>query len=72
MKCTHGSTVGPLDPTALYYLRSRGLGAEAARALLTYGFGTEILARVGVPDVRTQLDRIVRERLHMDSWQQAT
>ena len=71
VKCTHGSTVGPLDPTALYYLRSRGLGAEAARALLTYGFGTEILARVGVPDVRTQLDRIVRERLHMDSWQQA-
>ena len=71
VKCTHGSTVGPLDPTALYYLRSRGIGADAARALLTYGFGTEILARVGVPDVRTQLDRIVRERLHMDGWRQA-
>ena len=72
VKCTHGSTVGPLDPTALYYLRSRGLGADEAQAMLTYGFGTEILARVGVPEVRSQLDRIVRERLHIHNWQQAS
>jgi len=72
VKCTHGSTVGPLDPTALYYLRSRGLGVDAAQALLTYGFGTEILSRIGVPEVRTQLDRIVRERLHIAGWQQAS
>ena len=40
--------------------------------MLTYGFGTEILARVGVPEVRSQLDRIVRERLHIHNWQQAS
>jgi Fe-S cluster assembly protein SufD len=63
VKCTHGSTVGPLDPTALFYLRSRGLGAEEARGLLTYGFGAEILDRIAVPGARARLDREIRARL---------
>ncbi len=63
VKCTHGSTVGPIDQTQLYYLRSRGLSLEAARGILTYGFGAEILDRMRDPDVRDRLDRLVRERL---------
>lgn len=63
VKCTHGSTVGPLDPTALFYLRSRGLGAEEARGLLTYGFGAEILDRIAVPGARQRLDSEIRARL---------
>jgi Fe-S cluster assembly protein SufD len=63
VKCTHGSTVGPLDPTALFYLRSRGLDAAAARGLLTYGFGAEILDRITIPGVRERLDRVIRDRL---------
>ncbi len=63
VKCTHGSTVGPLDQTALYYLRSRGLSPEAARSLLTYGFAAEILGRMERSDVRDRLDRMVRARL---------
>src|SRR5205823_12295839 len=63
VKCTHGSTVGPIDSTQLYYLRSRGLSTEAARTILTYGFGAEILDRMRRPAVRERLDRLVRERL---------
>ena len=63
VKCTHGSTVGPLDPRALFYLESRGLGADEARRLLTYGFATEILGRMEVAPLRAQLDAIVRGRL---------
>src|SRR5262245_45537018 len=63
VKCTHGSTVGPLDPTALFYLRSRGLGADEARGLLIYGFGAEILDRIAIPGVRERLDRVIRDRL---------
>ncbi|HET7249669.1 MAG TPA: Fe-S cluster assembly protein SufD [Gemmatimonadales bacterium] len=63
VKCTHGSTVGPLDPIALFYLRSRGLGAEEARGLLTYGFGAEILDRIAVPGARERLDNEIRARL---------
>jgi Fe-S cluster assembly protein SufD len=32
VKCTHGATVGQLDPDMLFYLRARGLGADDARA----------------------------------------
>ncbi|HYT04643.1 MAG TPA: Fe-S cluster assembly protein SufD [Gemmatimonadales bacterium] len=60
VKCTHGSTVGPADQNQLYYLRSRGLSLEAARSLLTYGFGTEILSRMQAVEVRSQLDYLVR------------
>jgi Fe-S cluster assembly protein SufD len=63
VKCTHGSTTGPIDPAALFYLRSRGLDASAARALLTYGFGTDILGRIGTVAVREELDALVRARL---------
>jgi Fe-S cluster assembly protein SufD len=63
VKCTHGSTVGPLDPRALFYLRSRGVGEVEARRLLTYGFAAEILGRMDVAPLRAQLDRIVRGRL---------
>ncbi|HEX9485594.1 MAG TPA: Fe-S cluster assembly protein SufD [Gemmatimonadales bacterium] len=63
VKCTHGSTVGPIDQTQIYYLRSRGLSLEAARSILTYGFGAEILDRMQHPEVRERLDRLVRARL---------
>ena len=63
VKCTHGSTVGPLDPRAVFYLKSRGIGADDARRLLTYGFAAEILGRMQVAPLREQLDRIVRSRL---------
>ena len=63
VKCTHGSTVGPLDPRALFYLRSRGVSEAEARRLLTYGFAAEILGRMEVAPLRAQLDAIVRGRL---------
>ncbi|OLB19488.1 MAG: Fe-S cluster assembly protein SufD [Gemmatimonadetes bacterium 13_2_20CM_69_8] len=63
VKCTHGSTVGPIDQTALYYLRSRGLSPEMAQSLLTYGFAAEILGRMGRADVRDRLDPLVRAAL---------
>jgi Fe-S cluster assembly protein SufD len=63
VKCTHGSTVGPLDQTALYYLRSRGLSPETAQSLVTYGFAAEILGRMQRPDVRERLDQLVRAGL---------
>src|SRR5258706_454430 len=43
VKRTHGSTVGPLDPQALFYLETRGIGEDAARRMMTYGFAAEML-----------------------------
>jgi len=67
VKCTHGATLGPIDDKALFYLKSRGLGAEEARAMLTYGFGAEILGRIESPALRRHLDVLVRARLLRES-----
>ena len=56
VKAAHGATVGRLDPTALYYLRSRGLPGDEARRLLTAAFCREVLAGVALPAVRERLD----------------
>ena len=37
--------------------------ADAARALLTYGFGVEVLARIGIPELRERMERLVKDRL---------
>jgi Fe-S cluster assembly protein SufD len=50
--CKHGATVGQLDDTALYYLRSRGINAEEARRLLINGFADQIVDDVGLEAVR--------------------
>jgi Fe-S cluster assembly protein SufD len=63
VKCTHGATLGPIDPNAMFYLRSRGLEEEVARNLLTYGFGAEILNSVADDALRAQLDGVVQQRL---------
>lgn len=49
VQAAHGATVGQLDPTALFYLRTRGLPEAEARALLTAAFCREVLA--GIDDV---------------------
>jgi Fe-S cluster assembly protein SufD len=56
VKCTHGATVGQLDAEALFYLRSRGIGLDEARALLTYAFANDVLGRVKVEALRGRLE----------------
>jgi Fe-S cluster assembly protein SufD len=62
VRCTHGSTVGQLDELAVFYLRSRGIGLEAARSLLTYAFASDLVERVRVPAVHDQLQE------HLLAW----
>jgi Fe-S cluster assembly protein SufD len=56
VKCTHGSTVGQLDAEAIFYLRSRGIGEEAARSLLTYAFALDIVERITFAPLRHELE----------------
>lgn len=55
--CKHGATVGQLDDTALYYLRSRGINAEEARRLLINGFADEVVDDVSIEAVRNWITR---------------
>lgn len=63
VKCTHGSTVGQLDDLGVFYLRSRGIGEEAARSLLTYAFAADIVERIKVGPVRRDLEEFLFRRL---------
>ena len=57
VKCTHGSTVGQLNEEAVFYMRSRGIGLEQARRMLIAAFAGEIIDRIKIPAVRSQLER---------------
>jgi len=46
VKCTHGATIGQVDQEAIFYLRSRGIGHEEARKILTFAFANEVIGRV--------------------------
>jgi Fe-S cluster assembly protein SufD len=52
VKCAHGATVGELDRGALFYLESRGVSPDEAKALLTRAFVADALERVGEEKVR--------------------
>jgi Fe-S cluster assembly protein SufD len=52
VKCSHGSTVGNLDEEQLFYLESRGLSSEGARAILTYSFCQELIKRISIESAR--------------------
>jgi Fe-S cluster assembly protein SufD len=63
VKCTHGATIGHLDEEELFYTRSRGIGVEAARTLLTYAFASDILGSVKFKPIQCQIDLILLTRL---------
>jgi Fe-S cluster assembly protein SufD len=60
VKCAHGSTIGQLSKEALFFLRSRGIGEEDARLVLTKGFAHEVLERFPDP-VRPLADSLLEQ-----------
>lgn len=72
VKCTHGATIGQLDPDAIFYLRARGIGLELARRMLVHSFAGEITSRIRRQEVREPLEQIVwdwleaLESVHID------
>lgn len=52
VKCAHGATVGELDDRALFYMTSRGITPDRARALLTQAFIADAISRIGEDAVR--------------------
>jgi Fe-S cluster assembly protein SufD len=60
VKCSHGTTVGQLDDEQWFYLRSRGIAATEARALLIEAFALDISARIEQPLLREALDQLLK------------
>ena len=63
VKAAHGATVGQLDESALFYMRSRGVPAAQARNLLIAGFCREAFVGVGEIGLSARLDALLAGRL---------
>lgn len=63
VKCSHGLTVGQLDPGAIFYLASRGISETEARELLTFGFANEIIERIRPEPLRHEIQSALSLRL---------
>ena len=63
VKCSHGATAGEIDAEALFYLRSRGIGEDEARALLIEAFLLEALEEIGDESVREEFAGRLKTRL---------
>lgn len=63
VKCSHGATSGQLSDEALFFLRSRGLPKQAARALLTSAFAHEVVQTIDYAPLRERLDARIDEVL---------
>ncbi len=63
VKCSHGSTTGPVPEDQRFYLMSRGLTPEVAEHVLVTGFLYEVMSRVTLPKVAEYVERVVQAKL---------
>ena len=66
VKCSHGCTIGQLDEKALFYMRSRGIGIEEAKAVLTYAFASEAIENISVEEVKLLVQKLLAQKLNVD------
>lgn len=62
VKCAHGSTVGKLDETALFYMRQRGIDETEARMLLKFAFVGQVIDEIQLQPLRERLHYLVEKR----------
>ncbi|GGW58040.1 iron-regulated ABC transporter permease protein SufD [Winogradskyella epiphytica] len=63
VKCSHGCTIGQLDESAMFYLRSRGIPEKEAKALLMFAFSNTVLESVKIPEIKQRITKIIADKL---------
>ena len=63
VRCTHGATIGHVDPEQLYYLMARGLPRIDAERLIVEGFFAPVLDRIPLASVREQLRDVIARKI---------
>ena len=64
VKCSHGATIGQIDEEAKFYLKSRGIGEEAAHAILIHAFAVDVIKSMKIESVRNYLEDILSKRFN--------
>jgi Fe-S cluster assembly protein SufD len=63
VRCTHGATVGPVDPQSMFYLQSRGIPAPTAKRMIVQGFFGDVLDRIPFEHARNLIEADLEARL---------
>ena len=63
VKCSHGCTIGQLDESAMFYMRSRGIPEKEAKALLMFAFSNNVLSSVKIPEIKQRITKIIANKL---------
>lgn len=63
VKCAHGTTVGQLDESAVFYLRSRGIELPDAQRILTHAFAASIVSELPIDGLTDTVDTLIGRRL---------
>jgi len=63
VKCSHGSTVGQFSEEALFYLRARGIGEAAARALLINAFAFDVTQKIKHTAIETHINGLISRHI---------
>jgi Fe-S cluster assembly protein SufD len=63
VRCSHGATVGKIDPDELFYLESRGLPKSDAERLVVEGFFDPIMQRIPFEGVRSRFQQAILEKM---------
>ncbi|XCF06760.1 Fe-S cluster assembly protein SufD [Tamlana crocina] len=63
VKCSHGCTIGQLDESALFYMRSRGIPEKEAKGLLMFAFSNDVLSSVKIPEIKQRITKIIANKL---------
>ena len=64
VKCSHASTVGPIDEEQRFYLESRGIQPDIAERLVVLGFFDEVLAQLPTGGFAAELRERISKKLH--------
>jgi Fe-S cluster assembly protein SufD len=72
VRCTHGATVSPVEEEHLFYLMSRGIDRVTAQKLIVFGFFTDVLDRIRVPEVRAQLSAAIAKKVEGEQHLEVT
>jgi len=66
VKCSHGCTIGQLDEDAIFYMNTRGVSKEDAKAILTYAFASDALNKISIPHLYDVAKDLISKKLNVD------
>ncbi len=66
VRCTHGATVGKIDPDLVFYLRTRGIPYKEAEKLVVEGFFEPIMERIPFEGVKTRFKAAIEAKMSSD------